>query len=252
MTGRGICSASEKNSRYHSPSPGRTGAMTWPHWPTMTVVWPLCTHEPQYGSHTACGSKWVWWSIKPGATTRPAASMVRLAAAPAYLPTPTILPSCTATSAANAGSPEPSTTRPFLMSRSKAMLIPPCCPPLRTSAAACRSGPPSWGAWPASTASRGAGRAYAPRGGPAINYPRTQLGYAVRDGLPFVLVTPGVKTGHQLIRHSRESARKRESRAPQPHRLPPVLARGKPWTPASRGGDELRADRRRQMTDLLE
>ena len=30
-----------------------------------------------------------------------------------------------ATSAANAGSPEPSTTRPFLMSRSYAMLIPP-------------------------------------------------------------------------------------------------------------------------------
>src|SRR5215471_14943950 len=37
--------------------------------------------------------------MNPGATTRPAASMVRVAAAPAYLPTPTILPSCTATSA---------------------------------------------------------------------------------------------------------------------------------------------------------
>jgi hypothetical protein len=37
-----------------------------------------------------------------------------------------------------------------------------------------------------------------------MHSPRTQLGYAVRDGLPFVFVTPGVKTGHQLIRHSRE------------------------------------------------
>src|SRR5258708_11145377 len=80
--------------------------------------------------------------MKPGATTRPSASIVRLAAAPAYLPTPTILPPCTATSAANAGSPEPSTTRPFLMSRSNAMLLPPRCPPLRPSAAACRGGPP--------------------------------------------------------------------------------------------------------------
>src|SRR5437588_10429286 len=59
--------------------------------------------------------------MNPGATTRPSASIVRLAAAPAYLPTPTILPFCTATSAANAGSPEPSTTRPFLMSRSNAI-----------------------------------------------------------------------------------------------------------------------------------
>src|SRR5262252_1888649 len=66
--------------------------------------------------------------MNPGATTRPSASIVRLAAAPAYLPTPTILPSWTATSAANAGSPEPSTTRPFLMSRSYAMMRSPHCP----------------------------------------------------------------------------------------------------------------------------
>src|SRR6516162_2589222 len=66
--------------------------------------------------------------MKPGATTRPSASMMRLAVAPAYLPTPTILPSWTATSAANAGSPEPSTTRPFFMSRSYAMILSPHCP----------------------------------------------------------------------------------------------------------------------------
>src|SRR5207237_145783 len=58
--------------------------------------------------------------MNPGATTCPSASMTRSAAAPLYLPTPTIFPCCTATSAWNAGSPEPSTTRPFLMSRSYA------------------------------------------------------------------------------------------------------------------------------------
>src|SRR5262252_1696298 len=66
--------------------------------------------------------------MNPGATTRPSASIVRLAAAPAYLPTPTIFPPCTATSAANAGSPEPSTTRPFLISRSYAILFSPLAP----------------------------------------------------------------------------------------------------------------------------
>src|SRR5215469_3672395 len=66
--------------------------------------------------------------MNPGATTRPCASIVRLAAAPLYLPTPTIFPFCTATSAWNAGSPEPSTTRPFLMSRSYAMMHSPHCP----------------------------------------------------------------------------------------------------------------------------
>src|ERR1700722_12874678 len=63
--------------------------------------------------------------MKPGATTRPAASMVRFAAAPLYLPTPTILPWFTATSAWKDGSPEPSTTRAFLISRSYVMARPP-------------------------------------------------------------------------------------------------------------------------------
>jgi hypothetical protein len=52
----GIASASAKNSRYHAPSPGRVGAITWPHWPTMTMVWPFCTLELHRGSHTAWGS----------------------------------------------------------------------------------------------------------------------------------------------------------------------------------------------------
>ena len=56
----GMASASAKNSRYQSWSPGRAGAITWPHWPTRIVVWPFCTEEPQYGSQSACGSKCVW------------------------------------------------------------------------------------------------------------------------------------------------------------------------------------------------
>src|SRR3989442_12731354 len=44
------------------------------------------------------------------------------------LPTPTIFPLCTATSAVKEGPPEPSTTRPFLMSRSYAMTLPPLGP----------------------------------------------------------------------------------------------------------------------------
>src|SRR6267142_4831564 len=71
--------------------------------------------------------------MKPGATTRPSALMRRVADS-LNLPTPTIFPWCTATSAWNEGPPEPSTTRPFLISRSYVM----CCP-----SSGCVAGP-----WP--------------------------------------------------------------------------------------------------------
>src|SRR5438874_7658504 len=58
--------------------------------------------------------------MKPGATARPAASIVLLAG-PDNLPISTILPSLTPTSPRNDGMPEPSTTRPFLISRSYAI-----------------------------------------------------------------------------------------------------------------------------------
>src|SRR5437762_4356941 len=58
--------------------------------------------------------------MKPGATARPAASIVLLAG-PDNLPISTILPSLTPTSPRNAGMPEPSTTRPFLISKSYAI-----------------------------------------------------------------------------------------------------------------------------------
>src|SRR4030095_10747637 len=61
--------------------------------------------------------------MNPGATARPSALMMRVADS-LNLPTPTIFPWCTATSAVKEGSPEPSTTRPFVMSRSYAMTLP--------------------------------------------------------------------------------------------------------------------------------
>src|ERR1041385_6813471 len=56
--------------------------------------------------------------MKPGATTRPSAS-ITLDAGPEILPTSTIFPSLSATSARRAGAPVPSTTVPFLISNSE-------------------------------------------------------------------------------------------------------------------------------------
>src|SRR5215467_15605316 len=59
--------------------------------------------------------------MKPGATTRPSASIVRDAESRS-LPIATIFPLVTATSPRKAGMPEPSMTRPFLIRRSYAIL----------------------------------------------------------------------------------------------------------------------------------
>src|SRR5262245_9609943 len=63
-------------------------------------------------------SDWPIMSMKPGATTSPAASTLRFAVAPSSLPTAAILSPTTQTSALNQGAPEPSTTRPPANSRS--------------------------------------------------------------------------------------------------------------------------------------
>src|SRR5437016_14614257 len=60
--------------------------------------------------------------MNPGATARPSASIVLLAG-PLNLPISAILPFLTPTSPRKAGIPEPSTTRPFLISRSYAIAI---------------------------------------------------------------------------------------------------------------------------------
>src|SRR6478736_2393361 len=61
--------------------------------------------------------------MKPGATTRPSASIVRVAG-PLSLPISAILPSLTPTSPRNPGIPEPSTMRPLRINRSYAIAIP--------------------------------------------------------------------------------------------------------------------------------
>src|SRR6516225_3328025 len=114
--------------------------------------------------------------MTPGATTRPSASIVRLAEAPAYLPTPTIFPPCTATSAWNAGSPEPSTTRPFLISRSYAMVLSPHCP-APTEPRAITTGRSYRGFTTRQHHSYGARRSLRPAGGSGNNFPSTLHGY---------------------------------------------------------------------------
>src|SRR6185295_2086120 len=65
-------------------------------------------------------SMWVWPSTKPGATTWPSASRTSRACS-RMRPIETILPWRTPTSARKRGSPEPSITVPFLITRSYAM-----------------------------------------------------------------------------------------------------------------------------------
>src|SRR6266850_5747461 len=59
--------------------------------------------------------------MKPGATTSPSASTVRAAFPEIFLPTDTIFPEATPTSARIAGAPVPSTSRPFLIRTSRAI-----------------------------------------------------------------------------------------------------------------------------------
>jgi hypothetical protein len=63
-------------------------------------------------------------SMKPGATTSPEASITRAASALARLPTASILPRDTPTSAGNRARPEPSTTVPPRISVSNANVPP--------------------------------------------------------------------------------------------------------------------------------
>ena len=59
-------------------------------------------------------------SMKPGATTCPAASITRVLSPASLGPTATIRSPSTATSAARAGAPLPSTSEPFRISRDQA------------------------------------------------------------------------------------------------------------------------------------
>src|SRR5262249_26751072 len=77
--------------------------------------------------------------MKPGATTRPSASIVRDAASRS-LPIATIFPLVTATSPRKAGRPEPSMMRPFLIRRSYAIM----CSSLRSMVGQWVSGRDVW------------------------------------------------------------------------------------------------------------
>src|SRR6185295_3672069 len=118
----GIASTYERNSATRFAVPGLIGASPSEQLPKTTVVAPCCGENEHSGSHVTCASKWVWLSTNPGEITRPAASIVSFAG-PESLPISTILPFSTPTSPRNAGIPEPSTTRPFLISRSYPIVI---------------------------------------------------------------------------------------------------------------------------------
>src|SRR4030095_9095733 len=75
--------------------------------------------------------------MKPGATTRPSASITWVAPPPAR-PISTITPFAIATSARRAGAPVPSTTMPFLIRRSRPIAV------LPLDSAGIVSRPPRW------------------------------------------------------------------------------------------------------------
>src|SRR5580700_8313612 len=85
--------------------------------PGTTEVIPCSSAGFAAPSQSSWTSKCVCGSMKPGATTWPLASITRLAS-PRSAPTAAMRPALTATSAAKAGAPVPSTTRPPLISRS--------------------------------------------------------------------------------------------------------------------------------------
>jgi hypothetical protein len=78
--------------------------------PVTSVVMPWVIFEAARPSTRTLYSDCPSRSMNPGATTRPDVSIVRLAGAPASLPTAVIYPPRTPTSAANQGAPVPSTT----------------------------------------------------------------------------------------------------------------------------------------------
>src|SRR6185436_6674716 len=93
------------------------GASVKPQLPITTVVMP-CQHEDvPSGSQKICASMCVWPSTKPGVTTWPSASITSRARS-RIRPMVVMRPCRTPTSARYRGSPDPSMTVPFLITRS--------------------------------------------------------------------------------------------------------------------------------------
>src|SRR5499426_306120 len=97
------------------------GASVKPQLPMTTLVIPCQHDDVPSGSQKICASMWVWPSMKPGATTCPSASMTSRARS-RIRPIVVMRPCRTPTSARYPGSPEPSMTVPFLITRSYDML----------------------------------------------------------------------------------------------------------------------------------
>src|SRR5437867_3675477 len=93
------------------------GARVKPQLPITTEVMPCQQDEVPSGSQKICASMWVWPSTKPGVTTWPSASTTSRARS-RMRPIVTMRPWRTPTSARYRGRPDPSTTVPFLITRS--------------------------------------------------------------------------------------------------------------------------------------
>ena len=87
------------------------GAKESPSWPTTSSVTPWLTLAVWSGLTSSCRSEWACMSMKPGESTRPAASTVRSAEGVAEsVWMPVTRPSATVTCAGYAGAPVPSIT----------------------------------------------------------------------------------------------------------------------------------------------
>src|SRR5579885_2450398 len=89
---------------------GDTGAYVQPQLPTTSVVTPCRIVLSAVGFARTVKSLWLCGSTNPGQSSRPAASIVRRAAAPSRSPTAAIRSPSTPTSPRKPGAPEPSTT----------------------------------------------------------------------------------------------------------------------------------------------
>ncbi len=94
-----------------------SGAGEWPQLPTTIVVTPWAIALRARGSARTVTSAWLWMSMKPGATTRPVASISVVAVTPGSGPTSTIRSPVIATSVTRGG-PSPPITVPPRISRS--------------------------------------------------------------------------------------------------------------------------------------
>jgi hypothetical protein len=90
--------------------------MEKPQLPATTVVTPWYDDGLSSGSQNTCASKWVWMSMKPGATAHPDASTSTVPSS--FGPISSINPRVMATSAIRPGSPVPSKTVPPRITRS--------------------------------------------------------------------------------------------------------------------------------------